>query len=193
MGVSGCGKSTVAGQLAGLLGWDLAEGDALHPPANIAKMAAGVPLTDADRLPWLRRVAAWIADHVDSGRDGVITCSALKRSYRDLLRGSGGDVRFVYLRGTPDLIAQHLATRHGHYMPPSLLESQFADLEPPGPDEPALTVDLGAPPSKLVTEIVAHLHLVRTDSRHPRTDDSSAPAEAQAMGADASSHDTKPV
>jgi gluconokinase len=169
MGVSGSGKSTVAGLLAERLGCDLAEGDELHAPENIAKMAAGVPLTDADRMPWLRRVAAWIAEHTDSGREGVITCSALKRSYRDLLRGTGDDVLFVYLRGTREVLAQRLAARHGHYMPPVLLDSQFADLEPPGPDEPAITVDIGPPPSDLVAEIL------------------------QDIGADDSSHDTKPV
>lgn len=169
MGVSGCGKSTVAALLARRLGCDLAEGDALHPPENVAKMTAGVPLTDADRLPWLRRIAFWIAEHTESGRDGVVTCSALKRSYRDLLRGSGNRVRFVYLRGTKDVIAQRLVARRGHYMPPSLLDSQFADLQPPGPDEPAITVDIGPPPGEVMQRVI------------------------QAMGADDSSHDTKPV
>ena len=169
MGVSGSGKSTVAGLLAGRLGCDLAEGDELHPPENVAKMTAGVPLTDTDRMPWLQRVAAWIADHVDNARDGVITCSALKRSYRDLLRGSSGDVVFVYLRGTTDTIAHRLAARHGHYMPSSLLDSQFADLEPPGPDEHAVTVDIGPPPDEIVRRVI------------------------QVIGADDSSHDTKPV
>lgn len=169
MGVSGCGKSTVAGLLARHLGCELAEGDELHPPENIVRMTAGVPLTDADRLPWLRRIATWIADHVAAGRDGVVTCSALKRAYRDLLRGSGAGVRFVYLRGTKDVIAQRLAARHGHYMPASLLDSQFADLEPPGPDEPAITVDIGPAPEIVVRQVL------------------------QAMGADDSSQDTKPV
>ena len=169
MGVSGCGKSTVAGLLARHLGCELAEGDELHPPENIARMTAGVPLTDADRLPWLRRIATWIADHVAAGRDGVVTCSALKRAYRDLLRGSGAGVRFVYLRGAKDVIAQRLAARHGHYMPASLLDSQFADLEPPGPDEPAITVDIGPAPEIVVRQVL------------------------QAMGADDSSQDTKPV
>jgi carbohydrate kinase (thermoresistant glucokinase family) len=193
MGVSGCGKSTVAGLLAGRLGCDLAEGDDLHPPQNVAKMSAGVPLTDADRMPWLRSVAAWIADHVDNARDGVITCSALKRSYRDLLRGSSGDVVFVYLHGTKDVIAHRLAGRHGHYMPPSLLDSQFADLEPPQPDERALTIDIGPSPSTLVDEVTTTLHLVRNEPRHADMDDRSAPDEGQVMGADDSSHDTKPV
>jgi len=169
MGVSGCGKSTVAGLLARRLSCDLVEGDDLHPAENVAKMTAGVPLTDADRLPWLRRIAAWIADRADTGRDGVVTCSALKRSYRDLLRGPGNGVLFVYLRGTKEVIGQRLAARHGHYMPPSLLDSQFADLEPPGPDEPAIAVDIGPSPHEMVRQV---LH---------------------AIGADDSSHDTKPV
>jgi gluconokinase len=190
MGVSGSGKSTVARLLAERLGCDLAEGDDLHPSQNIAKMAAGVPLTDADRSPWLARIAAWIADHTARGRDGVVTCSALKRRYRDLLRGSSDDVRFIYLQGTKDVIAQRLSTRHGHYMPASLLDSQLADLEPPAPDEPAITVDVGPPPSQLVTDI---LHMVPNEPRHAVGDDSSAPYEGQAMGADDSSQDTKPV
>jgi gluconokinase len=169
MGVSGCGKSTVAGLLAAHLGCDLAEGDDLHPPANVAKMRSGVALTDADRLPWLERIAAWIAEHVESGRDGVVTCSALKRSYRDQLRGDNGKVVFVYLRGTKELIAQRLAVRHGHYMPAALLDSQFADLEPPAADEPAITVDIGPPALEIAQRVL------------------------QAIGADDSNHETKPV
>ena len=129
MGVSGCGKSTVAALLAGRLGWDFEEGDDLHPAANVAKMAAGHPLDDADRRPWLAAVAAWIRQHTDAGRPGIITCSALKKSYRDVLRGDR--VMFVYLAGTREQIAARLAARHGHFMPPALLDSQFATLEPP--------------------------------------------------------------
>ena len=140
MGVSGGGKSTVAGLLAGSLGWDLAEGDDMHPAANIAKMAAGHPLEDADRWPWLARVAEWIHARTANGRPGIVTCSALKRSYRDKLRGPS--VVFVYLAGSRDLIARRIAARHGHFMPAALLESQFATLEPPGPDEQAITVDI---------------------------------------------------
>lgn len=160
MGVSGCGKSTLAGVLAGRLGWDLAEGDDLHPAENVAKMAAGHPLTDADRWPWLDRVAAWIRQHTDNGAPGIITCSALRRSYRDVLRGEG--VLFVYLRGTRDQIATRLANRHGHYMPASLLDSQFATLEPPDPDERSVTIDVGETPSEEADELIARLHLRRT-------------------------------
>lgn len=157
MGVSGCGKSTVAGLLAGRLGWDLGEGDDLHPAANVAKMAAGHPLTDEDRRPWLERVAAWIRERLDAGRDGIITCSALKRSYRDILRADG--VVFVYLAGSRELIAARLAKRHGHYMPPSLLDSQFATLEPPGPDESAIQIDIDSPPRVQADKIVERLNL----------------------------------
>jgi len=157
MGVSGSGKSTVAGILAGQLGWDLAEGDDLHPEANVAKMAAGHPLTDEDRWPWLDTVAAWITEHTMAGIPGIITCSALKRVYRDVMRGP--DVVFVHLAGSKDQIGQRLASRLDHYMPPSLLESQIATLEPPGPDEKVLVVDVGRPPAQLAAEIIRRLDL----------------------------------
>jgi carbohydrate kinase (thermoresistant glucokinase family) len=160
MGVSGCGKSTVAGLLAGRLGWDLGEGDDLHPAANVAKMASGHPLTDDDRWPWLDLVARWIREHTDAGRPGIITCSALRRSYRDVLRGD--HVVFVYLHGTRDQIAARLALRHGHYMPTALLDSQFAALEPPGDDERVLRVDIGPAPDVQADEIVQRLGLVPT-------------------------------
>ena len=155
MGVSGCGKSTIAGVLAGRLGWDLCEGDDLHPPENVAKMAAGHALTDDDRWPWLARVAEWIRGHAEAGRPGIVTCSALKRSYRDVLRGD--DVVFVYLRGTREQIAARLAARHGHYMPATLLDSQFATLEPPGEDEHAWEIDIGPAPGDQADEIMLRL------------------------------------
>lgn len=158
MGVSGCGKSTVGGVLAGRLGWDFGEGDDLHPPENVAKMAAGHPLTDDDRWPWLGRVAGWIRDHVDNDRPGIVTCSALKRSYRDVLRGE--HVVFVYLRGTKEQIAARLTSRHGHYMPSSLLDSQFDALQPPGKDEQSITIDIGAAPGVQADRIVERLGLV---------------------------------
>jgi gluconokinase/shikimate kinase len=158
MGVSGCGKSTVAGLLAGRLGWDLAEGDDMHPPENVAKMAAGHPLTDEDRWPWLRRIAGWITEHTADGRPGLVTCSALKRSYRDVLRGQ--HVTFVFLDGTREQIETRLRARHGHFMPVSLLDSQFATLEPPGPDEHALRVDITPPPAEQAEFIISSLGLV---------------------------------
>jgi gluconokinase/shikimate kinase len=157
MGVSGSGKSTVGTLLAGRLGWDFEEGDDLHPATNIAKMVAGVPLDDDDRMPWLDEVAGWIRQHIEAGRSGIITCSALRRRYRDLLRGD--HVTFVYLSGTRDQIADRLADRHGHFMPASLLDSQFAILEPPGPDENAITVDGTIDSADLVGEIAGRLHL----------------------------------
>jgi gluconokinase len=157
MGVSGCGKSTVAGLLGGRLGWDLAEGDDMHPAASIAKMAAGQPLTDEDRWPWLARVAAWIRAHAAAHRPGIITCSALKRSYRDVLRAD--PVVFVYLAASRELIARRLAARHGHFMPLALLDSQFAALEPPGPDEQAVTVDVSGSPEQTASLVMAALHL----------------------------------
>ena len=141
MGVSGCGKSTVAALLAGRLGWPLEEGDDLHPRANVEKMAAGHPLTDEDRWPWLEKVAEWVEERLDAGENGIITCSALKRSYRNVINRRGRGVRFVYLAGSLELIAARLGVRHGHFMPASLLQSQFADLEEPGPDEPGLRVE----------------------------------------------------
>lgn len=157
MGVSGSGKSTVAGVLAGRLGWDLAEGDDLHPPSNVATMAAGHPLTDADRWPWLGLVADWITEHTAAGHSGVITCSALKRAYRDVLRGDR--VVFVHLTGSREQIARRMTARPGHFMPTALLDSQFDTLEPPGEDERALTVGIGGTPGELADEIVRRLGL----------------------------------
>jgi gluconokinase len=143
MGVSGSGKSTIAGVLHGRLGWELVEGDGLHPAENVAKMAAGHPLTDADREPWLRRIRARIDDAVAAGRPEIITCSALKRRYRDELRDP--HVVFVYLHATRELLLARLNARHGHFMPPALLDSQLADLEPPGADEQTIDVDIALP------------------------------------------------
>ena len=157
MGVSGSGKSTVAGILAGQLGWDLEEGDDLHPPANVAKMAAGIPLTDEDRWPWLDLVAGWIFDHTRAGIPGIITCSALKRVYRDRMRGD--NVVFVYLAGSKETISRRLSARLDHFMPTTLLDSQIATLEPPGPDENTLVVDLGRSPAQEAAEIISRLGL----------------------------------
>jgi gluconokinase len=153
MGVSGSGKSTVAAILASRLGWPFKEGDALHPQANIEKMAAGHPLTDADRWPWLAKVADWIDERLEAGENGLITCSALKRSYRDVINRRGSGLVFVFLGGSKETIAARLAARHGHYMSASLLDSQFADLEEPAADEPAIHVDVG-PPAAEVAELI---------------------------------------
>jgi gluconokinase len=145
MGVSGSGKSTIGGILAGRLGWPLAEGDDFHPPENVAKMAAGHPLDDADRGPWLARIREWMDAQESAGRSGIVTCSALKRRYRDVLRD--GEVTFVYLHGTREQLLARLTARQGHFMPASLLDSQLADLEPPEPDERAIRVGIGATPA----------------------------------------------
>jgi len=159
MGVSGSGKTTVARIIAERLRWPFEEGDALHPPANVAKMAAGHPLTDEDRAPWLAKVADWVDARLDAGESGVITCSALKRKYRELIDRRGERVEFVYLHGSRELIASRLAGRHGHFMPSSLLDSQFATLEEPGADEPAIRVEIGEPPEAIATDIAAALGL----------------------------------
>jgi gluconokinase len=155
MGVSGSGKTTVGTLLAQRLGWPYAEADGFHPAANIAKMAAGHPLTDADRMPWLHAIAAWIDQRIAAGGGGVVSCSALKRAYRDMLRRP--EVRFVYLKGSHQLIAARLAARHGHFFQPELLDSQFAALEEPGPDEDVLTVPIGDTPAGIVDRIVGCL------------------------------------
>lgn len=157
MGVSGSGKSTVGEAIARRLGWDFAEGDRLHPEANVAKMAAGIPLDDSDRWPWLDLVAEWIRTRTDAGQPGVITCSALKRTYRDVLRDDS--VVFVHLVAAADLLAVRMAHRPGHFMPTSLLDSQLATLEPLDPDERQLVVDTGRPADEEVDEIIARLGL----------------------------------
>ncbi len=153
MGVAGSGKSTVAALLAVMLGYEFQEGDLLHPPENIEKMRSGVPLTDEDRIIWLRRVAAQIDGWRASGRGGVITCSALKRSYRDIVIGAREDVTLVYLRGSYELIHARLAARHEHFMPVALLDSQFAILEEPAPDEHAIVVGVDGAPPAIASEV----------------------------------------
>jgi gluconokinase len=157
MGVSGSGKTTIAVPLAKRLGWPFLEGDDMHPPANVAKMHAGNPLTDEDRWPWLDAIAAWIDTRLAAHGPGVVTCSALKRAYRDRLIGSRKSVRLVFLHADRALLAKRLAERTGHFMPPSLLDSQLATLEPPAPDENPLSVDLGPPPEVVIEEILAKL------------------------------------
>ncbi|HLN77683.1 MAG TPA: gluconokinase [Nocardioidaceae bacterium] len=159
MGVSGCGKTAVGRVLASQLGWAFQEGDALHPPANVEKMAAGHPLTDEDRWPWLDLVAGWIDERLDSGQSGIVTCSALRRVYREKLDRRGSGVLFVYLAGDYDLVAARITARHGHYMPPSLLESQFSTLEEPAADEPAIRVEIAGTPREIADRIIERLDL----------------------------------
>jgi gluconokinase len=144
------------------LSWQFQEGDTLHPPANVEKMSAGIPLTDADRLPWLRKIAETIDGWRAHGQSGVVTCSALKRSYRDIIAGDRSDVRLVYLRGSPDLIRRRMAARRGHFMPAALLDSQFSTLEEPSPDENPIVVDIGGRPEEIVREIAERLRVVPT-------------------------------
>lgn len=157
MGVSGSGKTTVGKLLAERLGWQYQEGDALHPPENVAKMSSGTPLTDADRIPWLQRVAGRIDAWRSRGETGVVTCSALKRAYRDIIIGSRPDVGLVYLRGSRELIGRRMAARKGHFMPAALLDTQFATLEEPSPEERPIAVDIGGTPAEIVEEIVRRL------------------------------------
>ncbi len=159
MGVSGAGKTTIALSLVARLGWPFQEGDALHSATNVAKMHAGIPLNDEDRRPWLEAVAAWIDSQRAQHLPGIITCSALKRSYRTIILGNRPDVRLVYLRGSFELISRRLANRHGHFMPASLLKSQFDTLEEPGAGENAITVDIGPPADEIADEIIRRLKL----------------------------------
>jgi gluconokinase len=149
MGVSGVGKSSVADELVARTGWVFVEGDDLHPEANRAKMSAGHPLDDADRWPWLRRIAEWIGEQEAAGRDAVVTCSALRRSYRNLLRDGHPSVRFVHLLASRELLQTRVDARRGHYMPPSLLASQLATLEPLAADEPGVDVDTAGDPATI--------------------------------------------
>ncbi len=171
MGVSGVGKTTLAECLAAALGWPFQEGDALHSPENVAKMAAGIALSDEDRAPWLDRIGAWIAARLAAGGGGIVTCSALKRAYRDRLLGPvlldpvllgpiggrGADVALIYPRASEAVVAARLAARRGHFMSPALLASQFATLEPPDAAEGPLVVDAAQTPAVMCAEALALL------------------------------------
>lgn len=159
MGVSGCGKSTVGGALAARLGWPFEEGDRYHLPESIAKMSAGIPLEDADRWPWLERLAGLIAAREAEGQSSVLACSSLKRAYRDVLRSGAPRVRFVHLHGSRALLQARLDARKGHFFPPDLLASQFATLEPLGPDEDGVVVDLALSPEGQVEAALRGLGL----------------------------------
>jgi len=161
MGVSGAGKTTVGERLAERLKWEFLEGDRLHPRENVAKMESGHPLTDADRAPWLAAIAEVIDLWCARGACGVVSCSALKHAYRCRIIGDRPGVRLVYLQGSRELIAERLAGRSGHFMPASLLDSQFAALEPPGPDENPITVAIDLPIERIVGQIAAALRATR--------------------------------
>ena len=155
MGVSGAGKSTIGVRLAQKLGREFLEGDTFHPPANVEKMRQSMPLDDDDRLPWLTAIAAAIDAARRQHRQVVVTCSALKRAYRTILAAGHDDVAFVYLKGGKDLIAERLGVRAGHFMPPQLLDSQFAALEEPNSDEPSIMVAIDDTPARMVDTIAA--------------------------------------
>ncbi|HWW69467.1 MAG TPA: gluconokinase [Duganella sp.] len=155
MGVSGCGKSTVGQALATARGVAFVEGDAFHPPANVAKMSAGLALNDDDRTDWLLALQAEVAEARQAGVGLVLSCSSLKRRYRDLLRAADPALRFAHLSGARELIADRMQARVGHYMPPSLLDSQFKDLQPLQADEAGITLAITAPPAQLVARILA--------------------------------------
>jgi gluconokinase len=166
MGVSGSGKTTVAELLAKQLGWPFMEGDRLHPPANVEKMRQGIPLTDADRWPWLDKIGEELKSWAAADKSGVLTCSALKRAYRDRIRSARADVRFVYIKGSEALISARVAARHHEYMPASLLRSQFDTLEEPTPDEPGIvTVDAGGSADEEVAAVIAALNLSPSPQR----------------------------
>jgi gluconokinase len=158
MGVAGAGKSTVMTALAARLGWDAAEGDDFHSPENVARMRSGVALTDDDRRPWLESVAAWIGEREaangGAGENAIVTCSALRRSYRDLLRDGHPSVRFVHLVAAATTLEERVRARQGHYMPPALLASQLETLEPLGPDEPGAVVSTDVGPAEVVAAIM---------------------------------------
>lgn len=157
MGVSGSGKSTLALELQRLLGWPFQEGDDLHPAANVEKMRSGQPLNDQDRLPWLQTVARWIDGQLGAHQPGIITCSNLKRAYRNITVGSRSGVRLVYLKGEEHVIQQRMLDRVHRYMPPSLLGSQFETLEEPGPDEHPITVTVHGSIPETVIEVLQQL------------------------------------
>jgi gluconokinase len=158
-GVAGSGKTTVGALLAGRLGWIFADGDSFHPAANVAKMAAGIPLTDADRWPWLRAIADWMDERIAAGDSAVIPCSALAERYRDLLLGSRPEARLVFLEVTRELARRRLAARHGHFFHAELVDSQFAALEPPQRSGRALLADAARPADEIVAEVIAWLGL----------------------------------
>ena len=155
MGITGSGKSTVGATLARTLGLDFVEGDDYHPPENVRRMAAGIPLTDDDRAGWLQALATRIRDAKDANTGLVLTCSALKRSYRDVLRTAAADLQFVFLKGSRELVAERVAERRGHFMPASLLDSQLATLEEPDPDEHVITCDISQSVQQIVDTVIA--------------------------------------
>jgi len=168
MGVSGSGKSTIASMLAQRLGWVYEDGDWFHPKSNVEKMHRGEPLTDEDRWPWLKAIASWIDDTLRAGGHGIVACSALKRVYRDILVGERRGVRIVFLKGDQELVARRIVARNGHFMPASLLDSQFAALEEPMPDERPIVVSVVPHPRQIVDAIVQKLDIGAAEAADKR-------------------------
>ena len=164
MGVSGVGKTSTVQRLARTLGWAFRDADEFHPAANIAKMRQGQPLTDEDRWPWLAAIGSWLDEKRADGGKAIVTCSALRRTYREMLLAGRPEVKLVFLKGSKALIADRLSRRSGHFMPPTLLDSQFSTLEEPRRDERALVVDVSLPPNRIVAHIVRFV-----DPAHPMT------------------------
>ncbi len=181
MGVSGSGKTTVSALIAAALGCQFQEGDDLHPAANVEKMRGGTPLTDADRLPWLRKIAEEIDSWRARGKSGVLTCSALKRSYRDIIIGDR-PVTLVYLKGSYDLIRRRMTARHKHFMPVALLDSQFATLQEPTPDEHPITVDAGGRPPEIAAAILHQLEERQNSASHNESISRAAAAAEASTG-----------
>jgi carbohydrate kinase (thermoresistant glucokinase family) len=167
MGVSGSGKSTIGLRLSKILGWPFRDADSFHPQANIDKMSKGLPLTDEDRQPWLAAIARWIDERLAAGECGIVSCSALKRSYRRVIVGDRPDVRLVYLKGDMALIGDRISRRKNHFMPPALLKTQFDALEEPQADEHALSVPIVLSPRRVVEAIVQELHLAHPADPRP--------------------------
>ncbi|PUA80409.1 gluconokinase [Nocardioides currus] len=165
MGVSGVGKTTIAKGISSLMGWTFAEGDAFHSEANVAKMHAGHALDDDDRWPWLRSIGDWMSAEIAEGRSAVVTCSALRRAYRDVLREGRPEVEFCHLAAEQDLVSDRLDHRAGHFMPSSLLPSQFSTLEPLEPDEPGVTVSVAGPVPEVLARAVAALSLTPDEGK----------------------------
>jgi len=178
MGVSGSGKSTIASMLAHRLHWVYEDGDWFHPESNVEKMHHGEPLTDEDRWPWLRAIAAWIDATRQAGNHGVVACSALKRAYRDILIGPRPDVRIVYLKGDQELIARRIAARDDHFMSPALLDSQFAALEEPAADEQPIVASIAPHPRDIVDAVVEKLDLEEGKAAEKKSPDGAVRASA---------------
>ncbi len=179
MGVSGSGKSTVAALVADKLGWIFVDGDSFHTPEHVAKMHAGLALDDEDRAPWLARIAVWIRQRLAAGESGVIVCSALRRAYRDVLTGGSPHVRIVYLEGDPGVIAARLAQRQGHFMSPRLLDSQFAVLEPPAPEEHPIIVDILDTPEAIAGRIITQVAAPEATTPASTTPEATSPVRME--------------